>query len=162
MIRLGVPADAAEVARVFVQAWRGGYRGLVDDRIIDGLDATVWSLNFARRLADDALTTIVWPAEDCLLGFAISRVDQQFSNVGYLASLYVDPAASGRGIGSALLAEVLQAFRRDGLTTGSLWVFSANHRARRLYERWGFAATDQTTVDPQWGVEQARYQRALR
>ena len=54
------------------------------------------------------------------------------SDAGYLASLYVDPAASGCGIGSALLAEVLQTFRNRGLTTGSLWVFSANHRARSL------------------------------
>ena len=161
MIRPGVPADAAGLARVFVQAWRGGYRGLVDDRIIEGLDLTAWTTTFLQRLTDDALATIVWSEERCVLGFAISRVDQQFSDAGYLASLYVDPAASGCGIGSALLAEVLQTFRNRGLTTGSLWVFSANHRARSLYEHWGFTATGQTTIDPQWGVEQIRYQRDL-
>jgi ribosomal protein S18 acetylase RimI-like enzyme len=46
----------------------------------------------------------------------------------------------GRGVGGALLARVFAAFEQRGAAHVSLKVRAGNNRARRLYERVGFAA----------------------
>ena len=53
---------------------------------------------------------------------------------GFIAYLYVDPSAQGKGVGSALLAHA------GALSPGALALYThqENHRARRFYERHGF------------------------
>jgi chorismate mutase/GNAT superfamily N-acetyltransferase len=77
----------------------------------------------------------VWAAEEggTVVGYA--RVTP-----GWLDDLYVLPAASGRGIGSALL-DVVKAQHQDGF---SLWVFVSNTPARRFYERRGLVELEHT------------------
>jgi ribosomal protein S18 acetylase RimI-like enzyme len=162
MIRLAVPADAAELARVFVAAWRQGYRGVVAADVLDALDAEEWAGIFAGHLRTGDLTSIVWDeGAGCPLGFAMFGADPDTVSPsdGYLASLYVDPAASGRGIGTALLAAVLESLAECGRGNVSLWVFTENKRARMLYERAGFTDTAEVITDPRWQATQMRYRR---
>ena len=64
------------------------------------------------------------------------------SIVGFIAvhgewveQLYIDPAWTGRGIGSRLLEQATA-----GMTEVKLHCFQANSGARRFYERHGFTA----------------------
>jgi len=57
--------------------------------------------------------------------------------------LYVDPTATGQGIGGALLALAMRV-RPAGLR---LWTFQSNRGARRFYEAHGFVATTSTAGD---------------
>lgn len=63
---------------------------------------------------------------------------------GVLHQLYVDPPAQGRGHGSALLAHA-KALSPEGLR---LFTHQRNERARRFYEKRGFAATAFGTSPP--------------
>ncbi len=72
----------------------------------------------------------------------------------WVDQLYVDPAWTGRGIGSGLLAVAKQQ-RPGGL---KLWTFQANSGARRFYERHGFVATDTTDGDNEEGAPDVRYE----
>lgn len=60
---------------------------------------------------------------------------------GWIEQLYVEPARTGQGIGSALVA-----FAKEQEATGELqlWTFAANAGARRFYERHGFVAVEHT------------------
>ena len=58
----------------------------------------------------------------------------------WLDDLYVHPEAQGRGVGAALLAEVLAA-HPDGI---GLWVFESNGPAHEFYLRHGFVALERT------------------
>ena len=58
----------------------------------------------------------------------------------WVDDLYVSPDAQGRGVGTALLREVL-AQRPDGV---GLWVFESNRPARDFYARHGFVALERT------------------
>jgi mycothiol synthase len=68
-------------------------------------------------------------------GFALVR--RWPHGVAYVDILAVDPAAQGRGIGTALLRAVFAAAAQDGLQRVQLGVASDNADAARLYERAG-------------------------
>ena len=58
---------------------------------------------------------------------------------GHLAILIVDAAGEGQGVGSALLAATEGWAAGRGYRFITLNVFAANERARRVYERAGYA-----------------------
>ena len=60
---------------------------------------------------------------------------------GWVEQLYVEPARTGQGIGSALLAFAQGA---GGAGELQLWTFASNTGARRFYERHGFVAVEHT------------------
>ena len=63
----------------------------------------------------------------------------------HLENLYVDPAAQGRGVGSALLA-AFEARVAAAFDEATLRCLHANPDARRLYERSGYAVRATQTV----------------
>ncbi len=85
----------------------------------------------ARHVRDDAVW--VWDEEGTILGFMVLRASELFL-------LYLEPTATGRGIGTQLL-EHAKRERPDGFT---LWTFQRNEGARRFYERHGLHAVDFT------------------
>jgi GNAT superfamily N-acetyltransferase len=60
-----------------------------------------------------------------------------------LVSMYVRPRARGRGVGEALVAAVIGWARDQNAAEVHLWVTETNAPARALYERCGFALTDE-------------------
>jgi GNAT superfamily N-acetyltransferase len=84
---------------------------------------------------DEVATSLGWVAVDgvSLLGFALGRD-------GWLNHLYVDPRHQGRGVGSALLAQAVEAMP-DGI---QLWAFERNVRARAFYAGRGFVEAERT------------------
>lgn len=72
---------------------------------------------------------------------------------GWIEHLYVDPARHGEGIGGKLLGQAMR--EQDDL---QLYTYTANTRARRLYEAAGFVA-EEHGVDPEHGdrVPNVRY-----
>ena len=58
---------------------------------------------------------------------------------GEVKSFYVDEAARGKGVGSALLRQIEDQARAEGLSTLKLETGDALEAACRLYERHGFA-----------------------
>ena len=72
---------------------------------------------------------------------------------GWVDQLYVDPARTGQGLGSALLD--LAKSRAGGAL--DLWTFERNVGARRFYERHGFAEVATTAGDNEEGAPDVRY-----
>jgi ribosomal protein S18 acetylase RimI-like enzyme len=156
MVRAADRDDLAALAAVFVAAWRGGYRGVVPDDIIDAMDATVAEAELAPSLdAPDRTTLVALDADGDIVGFTIFGPDRD-RDAGYLASLYVSPAAGGRGLGSSLLSAAIDGMPGVDIT---LWVFADNVRARRLYERAGFHPDGAEMTDQRWRAVQVRYRR---
>ncbi len=60
--------------------------------------------------------------------------------------IFVSRSARGQGVGSALIDAVLAEARLRGMCEVRLDVIDINLRARALYERYGFAATDRVEL----------------
>jgi ribosomal protein S18 acetylase RimI-like enzyme len=78
-------------------------------------------------------------------------------------SIYVSPEHWSTGTGRALMDEALARLRASGVRTVRLWVLDDNPRARRFYERAGFATDGEAKTDDFLGVAVAevRYARTL-
>jgi len=82
--------------------------------------------------------------------------------VAELYALYVRPAWWSTGTGRALMDQVLARVSGAGYRCITLWVLEDNARARRFYERVGFAPDGASHRLPDLGgVTEIRYRRAL-
>jgi ribosomal protein S18 acetylase RimI-like enzyme len=82
--------------------------------------------------------------------------------VAELYALYVHPAWWSTGTGQALMDQVLAKVCAAGYACITLWVLEANARARRFYQRAGFAPDGARHVlDDLGGVTEIRYRRVL-
>ena len=88
-----------------------------------------------------AVTVLVHEEAGTAVGVAGSRAE-------WLDGLYVLPEWWSRGIGRALHDEVLERQRAAGAERCNLWVLEENTRARRFYERLGWAESGDTRVVP--------------
>jgi ribosomal protein S18 acetylase RimI-like enzyme len=82
------------------------------------------------------------------VGFIFCVLGDRGRQTAHVTDIYVRPEARRRGIGRALLAEIVDPSRAAGLGHASLEVLLRNADARRLYERLGFVPVDIFMVAP--------------
>ena len=82
------------------------------------------------------------------VGFVFCVLGDVGRKTAHVTDLYVAPEARSRGVGSALLAAIIEPAREAGLDYVSLEVLTRNNEARRLYARLGFVAVDVFMVAP--------------
>jgi ribosomal protein S18 acetylase RimI-like enzyme len=82
------------------------------------------------------------------VGFVFCVLGDRGRKTAHVTDIYVRPELRRRGIGQALLAELIEPARAAGLGHVSLEVLMHNVDARRLYERLGFVPVDMFLVAP--------------
>jgi ribosomal protein S18 acetylase RimI-like enzyme len=88
--------------------------------------------------------------------------DGRAGRVGEVYAIYVVSAWWSAGAGRALMNAALAALRADGYRRAVLWVLADNVRARRFYDRAGFAPDGACTIiSGLGGVLEVRYYRDL-
>jgi GntR family transcriptional regulator, nutrient-sensing system regulator len=138
-IRVAQPNDAEVMASVFIDAWRGAYRGIVDDAVIDALqhgDIASWMRNLVANTAARTLVAEEGPGD--VLGFTRFGDDAEDAANGHIFAMYVATRASGKGVGRQLLERAIGEVDPNSTRAVTLWVFERNIRARRFYEAAGF------------------------
>ncbi len=103
---------------------------------------TLASLQKALERAEDGADVFVaGEASGQRAGFIHLQTERDFftgEKCGYVSEVAVDPAFEGQGVGSLLLAKAEEWCAAKGYRLLTLYVFAANARAQRLYERLGF------------------------
>lgn len=141
--------DAPALGRVHVEAWRWAYRGLMPDEVLDGLSAEKRAKIHASAATDARTVSFTALDGDAPVGFAHAgpgRDDDLPPNAAELYAIYLLESALDRGIGRALLERAL--WPLAGAPCITLWVLEGNTRARRFYERAGFAPDGATQAHP--------------
>ncbi len=159
--------DAAAIGRCHVRAWKAGYRGQMPDDYLEGLDEALrgesWrgALEAGREAGGEPGTaelgqnrTRVLVVEDdggevrgvASVG-AARDAGEDPEATGELWMINLEPSAWGSGLATALLEEATAELRRLGHREAYLWVLDANRRARRFYEREGWATRGEQKRD---------------
>ena len=158
-IRRATEADLDRVAEIRTRSWQAAYRGILDDETLDALDvaeeADRWR-GFWPEFPRNGSTLLVAEDDGAIVGYALvrdrCRDDPPGEAVGELITIYLHPEAWGGAAGQVLFAAAVDVLRRAGCRAAVLWTFSANGRARRFYERNGWApdgATDEWAGQPE-------------
>lgn len=165
-LRSATPDDAQAIAEVHVASWRAAFRGVLSDEYLDGLDPAQRRASWDRVLGSgSSFSVAVAEVGSEIVGFAsVGLSDEGRDGEMTLYTLYLHPDAIGKGIGRALLAEAERRMAERGGKIATLRVLTANNRARRVYERAGWAAIlDSVHMEDAWGqpVETIRYTKSL-
>jgi ribosomal protein S18 acetylase RimI-like enzyme len=140
-VRPATPHDAAVITAIWLEAWRGAYRGIVPEEAIarrtDEAAAAYWK----EVLLDPERSRLVLVAElpnSSVVGFTQAGVPEP-EEPGYeieLWKLYISPDARRQGVGRALMRAMAQRLQQDGFSTMCLRAFVGN-RAADFYTRMG-------------------------
>lgn len=165
LVREMTAADIDAVAELRVRAWQYAYTDLLPRPFLDAMsvedDADRRRETFAEHARTGTVSHLVTESpEGTVTGWAALgpyRSEGAHTNAGHRASecaelyaIYVHPRLLGTGLGRALMASSLERAAQQGFTRVRLWVLEGNARARRYYERAGFApdgAADTYDVD---------------
>jgi GNAT superfamily N-acetyltransferase len=151
-----------------VRSWQAGYRGIVDDAVLDGLSVDQRERAWRSRLdaPDAGARTLVAERDGAIAGFcqlaAPARDGDAEDGTAEVVALYVEPAAWRCGAGTAVLDAALDALRAHGWSRVTLWVLERNARGRAFYERCGFVPDGARQELPELGVMEIRLSLALR
>ena len=146
--------DASQLAQVATSAWQVGFRGLLPQPFLDGLDPARSRDRWESDLGPQRVGPphfLVAEVHSVVCAFSVfgpSRDDDASPNVAEVLALHVIPTSWGRGVGSTLLRHTLEQLRASGFAGASLWVIDGNARARRFYEHqgWNLDGTERTSA----------------
>ena len=154
-VRTARQDDAEGLVRAHEAAWDATLAALVGSSLAElaPLEARVERARASLAHAPENAQAWVADRDGEIVGMATALGDE-------LRDLYVVPAAWGTGVGAELLGAALDWIAARGAQEALLWVGDENLRARRFYEREGWAADGGTRTSPLGPVE-LRYRRAL-
>jgi ribosomal protein S18 acetylase RimI-like enzyme len=127
-VRPARPEDAPAVAEIWRRGWRDGHLGHVPDELLAARTDTSFDVRAGERTGD----TVVAVVDGAVAGF-VMVVDDEVEQV------YVAAAHRGTRVAAGLLAEAERLVRAGGHAQAWLAVVAGNTRARRFYERNGWA-----------------------
>lgn len=140
-IRLAAPRDRDSLVALIQR--------LTDFELVDWRIAEIIDVANIEHLEEsmDApkFDDTIYVAEDDtagrVVGFILLQTENEFFSKekrGYVSNLAVDPEYEGKGIGRLLLEKGEAWAETQGYDKLTLYVFSENSRARRIYEEYGF------------------------
>jgi GNAT superfamily N-acetyltransferase len=127
-MRPAEPDDADAVAAIWYAGWGDGHLGHVPDELV----AIRTKESFWTRAAERVADTTVAVVGDEVAGFVMVVGDE-------VEQVYVSRDHRGSGIAGVMLAEAEQQIKANGHAEAWLAVATGNARARRFYERSGWA-----------------------
>lgn len=131
--------DIKSVARVYVDAWKTTYNGLVPNDYLESLsyvDAEQKWHNFLNNKNEPFIYIAMNDTEE-IIGFASGkRIDDENFD-GELYSLYLLQECRGLGVGRQLVSAVANHFKEKGITSMMVWVMEQNKSGLGFYERIG-------------------------
>jgi putative acetyltransferase len=128
-IRPAGDADMAAVADLWHEGWHAGHAGHVPEGLTEVRTLEAFHARTPARVSD---TTVAIDDSGELLGFVMVVGDE-------VEQVFVGPAARGTGVAGVLLASAEDQVAAAGFDLAWLAVVAGNARARRFYEKCGWA-----------------------
>jgi ribosomal protein S18 acetylase RimI-like enzyme len=163
-VRRARPDDAAAIAEVHVRTWQDAYEHVFGAERLAAVTVEQ-RLPMWRQILQDPEQTALVAEDDAgrIVGWCTVAPSRDEDAEGELWGIYVLVDAWGSGAGTALMAAGVAALRESGYREVILWVLEDNPRARRFYEREGWALDGGRKEDEFLGVQvtEVRYRKAV-
>ena len=190
-IRLASAADEPAITQIRRETWLAAYAQIIDPEIIERVTAPRDGASAGPQPDRTSLVAVASPgaalaAAGAVVGYAFYGPERSVATAaavgsggsgappgaltqaglageaGEVYAVYVAPAHWSTGAGRALTDAALDGLRAAGYRRVVLWTLIENARARRFYDKAGFAPDGATNVLPALGnVEELRYGRDL-
>ncbi|KRC10556.1 hypothetical protein ASE23_23615 [Rhizobium sp. Root73] len=151
-------SDAGAVARIGYEAWKSNrvhqswFEPNVETRVEDGF------LTFAGNPDADVIVAVAageiigWGARD-----SREHPGDRSRGWNYISDIWIAPHWQGKGVGSALIGELLARMRVEDLGVAGIETDASNDAALSLYKRLGFMQVwHGTDFSPSLGLDQTK------
>jgi GNAT superfamily N-acetyltransferase len=145
-VRVAWAADAEEIARLQVRAWRQAYDGVLPARALESLDVAAFAAQWQQaitRPTEARHRVLVALDRVTVTGFVFTAPaddpDAHPEADGQLAEFLVDPDRTRQGHGSRLLQAGADTLRADGFARATVWVTSTDDVLRGFLTDAGWA-----------------------
>ena len=151
-MRCATSADALGIARVHVDTWRSTYPGIVPQDFLDSLDLDARAKQWEEWLVLEGVHVFVAEDAGAVCGFisgGILRDGVHVAAQNYdseIYTLYVRPAAQGRGAGRELMRALAERLVQGGLMRPVVWALDKNPWCA-FYERLGGKRVAQKMIE---------------
>ena len=149
-VRYTTPELYPELGRIMAVSFRSAFGGFISQ---ETLDRCAVAENCAGLLASlpKEMTTLTGWVDGKLMGLLVYSENDGVE----IEAIHSLSESWGTGLGAAMLDFALR-----GRGAG-LWAFEENRRARRFYEKHGFAFTGERRISEFDGAVEVRYERML-
>lgn len=167
-VRLAMPAEAVDIARIQRRSWQQDPTWEPMLRQISADDAAaIWHRAITRpQLA--AMRVLVALGEGCVAGFAVTQPSADpdaTPSTGQVAELVVSPDAGGAGHGSRLMQAAIDTLRTDGFEVATTWLPATDDARREFFVAAGWgpdgAHQELATDDERHSVKLVRLHTAI-
>lgn len=149
-VRPARPAEAADIARVQIATWQGGYASILPASVLVDLSIPAATAAWADAVQNPPSPrhhVLVAFEQDWIVGFTVSAPaddleadDPDPTTTALIGPLLVEPRWGRRGHGSRLLAAAIDLARTDGATRAIAWLPEADTVSRTFFASAGWAA----------------------
>lgn len=150
------------LAHIQTESWKAAFVNILSpeelERCTDLQRAEQMYHNVLRREGCNMAIEFVADHPHCIAAWGKNRCDLGDA-VGELICIHSLQDNWGKGYGSAMMQYVLAALQKEHYGSVILWVFEANTRARRFYEKHGFVLTEQKKLAN--GIAELMYMKRL-
>ena len=153
-VRYTAPELCPELGRIMAESFRSAFGEFISE---ETLNRCAVAENCAALLANlpREMTTVTGWLDGKLMGLLVfSQHPEGRTEIEAIHSL---PESWGTGLGAAMLEFALEETNAEKVA--GLWAFAENARARRFYEKHGFAFTGERRVSEFDGAMEVRYER---
>ena len=147
-----------------MRTWQSAYEHVFGAERLAGVTVEQRLPMWRQILNDPSQTALVVEDETGrLVGWCTVAPSRDADADGELWGIYVLQEAWGTGAGTALLVAGTDVLGELGYREAILWVLEDNPRARRFYERAGWALDGARKAESRWGVRapEVRYRKRL-
>ena len=153
-VRYADPELYPELGRIMAQSFRSAFSGFITAQTLESCAVAENCAGLLASLPRQMQTLAGW-VDGKLMGLLV--FSEHCGGCTELEAVHTLPESWGTGLGAAMLEFALEAC--DGCRGAGLWAFEKNARARRFYEKHGFAFTGETRVSEFDGAVEVRYER---
>ena len=141
-VRTARPEDAADLARIYIEAWHDTYAGIIQHAMLAAMShkthAARWSAAIKHAERNQGAVLVAEDARHGVIGLCSlgPARDKALGLEGEVYTLYVDPSFLGQGVGRALLADAFKTLKDRKLRSCIIWAHARNN-ACFFYEAMG-------------------------